>query len=147
MPIDIESQILITNLLNTYGAPCSASQKAALFAEDSTLIVQGGAEYKGAKMIEQFFQAADKSKKPGHPYRHHLSSIKINTDGSDEATATSYFLVMGNSFPDHWGIYHDTLIRINGEWLFKVRKVTIEGADPRGWIGSGKGPVKFEPVD
>jgi hypothetical protein len=147
MPIDIESQILTTNLLNTYSAPCQASQKADLFAEDSTLILHGGIEHTGRRMIEHFFEAADKSKKLGHPYRHHLSSIKINKHGSDEATATSYFLVMGNSSPDHWGVYYDATINVNGEWLFKVRKVTIEGADPRGWIGSGKGPVRFEPVD
>jgi hypothetical protein len=98
-------------------------------------------------MIEPFFQEADKSKKPGHPYPHHLSSIKINTDGSGEASARPYFLVMGNSFPDHWGIYQDTLIKVNGEWMFKVWEVTIEGADPGGWIGSGKGPVKFELVN
>jgi len=147
MPIDIESYILITNLLNTYSAPSTASEKASLFATDSTFIVHGGTEHHSSPVIEAFFETTDRSKKPGHPYRHHLSSIKIDTDGSDGATATSYFLVMGNSFPDHWGIYHDTLIRIRGEWLFKTRKVTIEGADPRGWIGSGKGPVKFHPVD
>jgi len=146
MPIDIESHVLISDLLNSYSTPCAATQKAALFANESTLIVHGGAEHKGKSVIEKFFQKADDSKKAGHPYRHHLSSIKINTNGSENATATSYFLVMGNTFADHWGIYHDTLIRIDGQWLFKIRQVTIEGADPRGWIGSGRGPVKFEPV-
>jgi hypothetical protein len=60
------------------------------------------------------------------------SQILIISDGSGEAIARSYFLVMGNSFPDHWGIYQDTLIKVNGEWMFKVREVTIEGADPGG---------------
>jgi hypothetical protein len=130
-----------------YSAPCAASQKAALSAEDSTLIVHGGAESTGGKAIEQFFQAADKSKKPG--IRIVIISPRSRSTQMDRMKLLPRLtlLLWENSFLDHWGIYHDTLIQVNGEWLFKVRKVTIEGADPRGWTGSEKGPVKFEPVD
>ncbi|KAF2497312.1 hypothetical protein BU16DRAFT_525010 [Lophium mytilinum] len=143
MPPDFENHILISQVLSTYSAPSSAAEKIALFAPDSTLVVHGGVEYKGKFTIEAFFAASENTKKAGHPFPHHLSSIKIDTNSSDHASAVSYFLVMGNTAPDHWGVYRDELVRIGGEWVFKERRITIEGADPKGWIGSGAGPVKF----
>ena len=144
MAIDAESYILILNTLNTYSAPSTASEKAALFAEDGSLTVHGGEKFTGKSTIEEVFRKFDKSKRPGLPYRHHLSSIKITLSSNREAEASSYFLVMGNTAPDHWGIYRDTLVRLNGEWLFKTRTITIEGAEPDGWIGSGASPLKFD---
>jgi hypothetical protein len=144
MPLDVESCVLISNVLNSYSAPSTAAEKAALFAEEGSMTVHGGAEFKGRNTIGSFFSDTDKMKKEGHPFRHHLSSIKINNDGPDKANSTSYFLVLNNTAPDHWGIYRDTFVKIDGEWFFKTRVITIEGADPKGWIGSGTGPVKFE---
>ena len=143
MSIDIESHIRITSTLNSYSAPCGAREKAALFAEDGIFIMHGGKAINGKGAIESLFSEFDRAKKPGHHFRHHLSSIKITMKSPDEADVTSYFLVMGNTAPDHWGVYHDTLIRSNDDWLFSKRATTIEGADPKGWIGSGATPVKI----
>jgi hypothetical protein len=141
MPLDVESCVLISNVLNSYSAPSTAAEKAALFAEECSMTVHGGAVFKGRNTIGRFFSATNKMKREGHPFRHHLSSIKINNDGPDKANLTFYFLVLNNAAPDHWGIYRDTFAKINGEWFFKTRVITIEGAVPK---GSGTGAVKFE---
>src|SRR5690606_3444284 len=74
--------------------------------------------------------------------RHHVSSVRIRIADEDHATAQSYFLAVESGLgPDHWGVYRDELVRENGAWRFARRTVTIEGATPNGWIGSGKGPV------
>ena len=45
------------------------------------------------------------------------------------ATATSYFFVLTEIGPDHWGTYRDQLARddASGSWLFTERNVTVEG--------------------
>ena len=35
---------------------------------------------------------------------------------------------------DHWGRYVDEYVRIDGDWNFKHRKVTIDGRVPQSWF-------------
>jgi hypothetical protein len=41
----------------------------------------------------------------------------------------SYFFVITEIGPDHWGTYRDELTRddASGNWLFSERKVTVDG--------------------
>jgi hypothetical protein len=117
----------------------------ALFADDGILHPHGLPPSAGRERIREFLTSSRASRPTGGSIRHNVSSERIRLGGGDSAEATSYFLAMGVRGPDHWGTYHDELIKVDGEWLFRSRTVTIEGADPDGWIGSGAGPVKFAP--
>ncbi len=90
MHIDIETNVLITNLPNSYRCPCSPSERATLFNQESTLIVHDRTEYKDKSTIERFFLDVNKTNKAGHLYRHHLCSIEINVGDLDTASAMSY---------------------------------------------------------
>jgi SnoaL-like domain len=59
--------------------------------------------------------------------RHHITPVSIDFVDPTQAKATSYFLTMGRSGPDHWGIYRDVLPTVDGVWLFARRVVTVEG--------------------
>lgn len=63
--------------------------------------------------------------------RHNISNIVIDIDG-DRATATAYWFHIGNDNPDRsaqlnsFGHYEDELRKVNGEWLFSLRKIYNE---------------------
>jgi ketosteroid isomerase-like protein len=68
------------------------------------------------------------------PYvRHHVSSTLIELHGRDGATARSYFFVVTERGPDHWGRYRDTLAERDGRWLFTHRLARTDGTAPGGW--------------
>jgi hypothetical protein len=68
------------------------------------------------------------------PYiRHHLTSVRIDVEGRDRASATSYFLAITERGPDHWGRYRDELIQVGDAWLFKRRRVRVDGHAPGSW--------------
>ncbi|MCU1482189.1 MAG: hypothetical protein JWQ19_2975 [Subtercola sp.] len=149
MPTDIEAYVLISDLMGKYIAGVDSGKPPAvseLFGETGTLVVHGGEEFHGSAEIERFLVRSRESKSTNNfgRLRHHLSSLQIETDGSDTATARSYFLAITPRGPDHWGVYTDELVREGDRWRFALRKVVIEGADPSGWIGSGAGAVLFE---
>jgi hypothetical protein len=123
-------------------------QVADRFAEHGVLVVHGGREFRERSGILEFLTASRRARETsGHglSVRHHVSSVTVRFQSSDRAEATSYFLAMGATGADHWGRYDDLLVIEHGQWRFASRAVTIEGADPNGWIGSGKGAVSFTP--
>ncbi len=68
--------------------------------------------------------------------RHQIINHVIDVDG-DTATTTAYWFAMTNRTPQgdvqllYMGHYEDVLVRENGKWLFKVRKVYNESRDNR----------------
>lgn len=66
--------------------------------------------------------------------RHQIINHVIDVDG-DTATSTAYWFAMTNNNPHgevrilYMGHYADELERVNGKWLFKVRKVYNESFD------------------
>jgi len=117
----------------------------SLFGEHGRLIAHGGRVCTGEAGVAAFLteSRASRSNSPGGSrLRHHVSSESINVDGQ-RATAVSYFMAIGNNGPDHWGVYEDKLACIDDSWLFEERVITIEGADPAGWVGSGAAPVRL----
>jgi SnoaL-like domain len=120
-----------------------------LFTHDGVLHPHGLSECRGRAAIAAFIEASRESRSVGPDVgrvRHHVSSVHIELDDREHARAWSYFLALNATGPDHWGVYRDRLTRVDEQWLFQHRSVAIEGATPDGWIGSGTGPVKFEPV-
>lgn len=119
------------------------------FARRGVLVVHGGREYHGRTGILEFLTASRRTRASsgqGLAVRHHVSSLAVTFTAPEQAHATSYFLAMGPSGPDHWGRYEDKLVLEDEQWRFACRAVTIEGAEPDGWIGSGAGPVSFRPT-
>lgn len=64
--------------------------------------------------------------------RHHTTNLVVEVNGN-EARATSYVTVygVGEQTPGIFfvGIYFDHLVRQNGRWLFKQRKIRTDFAD------------------
>ncbi|MGH7822936.1 MAG: nuclear transport factor 2 family protein, partial [Candidatus Binatia bacterium] len=102
------------------------AELAELFTDDGVLEIAGEAPIRGREAIEGFLGAVkERLAGSGMParIRHHVSSVRIDLAGEDEASAASYFLVVSDRGPDHWGRYRDTLRRVGDHWLFHERKV------------------------
>lgn len=103
---------------------------AALFTEDGALEIAGEEPIHGRGAIERFLGAVkERLAGGGAParIRHHVSSLRIDLAGEDEATAGSYFLVVSDRGLDHWGRYRDVFHRVGDRWLFRERKVRVDG--------------------
>ena len=77
--------------------------------------------------------------------RHNISNIVIKVDGN-KAESVSYWFHYSNDNPkrtgvfDGFGHYTDTLIKVNGKWLFTKRTIYNEGRDEWAYKG-GKNPA------
>ena len=106
---------------------------AACFSEAGVLEVRGVSTHEGRAAIVDMFEGAGRklaSTSTDAFIRHHVSSISIEVDvTAGRATATSYFFVLTEIGPDHWGTYRDELTcdDASGNWLFSHRNVTVEG--------------------
>jgi len=107
----------------------------ATFAPDGVLEIKDQARYEGRAAL----QAGVRSGFGAPPERaaamraagrlsHHVSSLRIELADLAQARAWSYYAVIGAGGLDHWGRYTDVLVPIGGRWLFKSRRVSIDGA-------------------
>ena len=108
---------------------------AATFAADGVLDVKGREPLRGHPMlldaVRNFFWLAPDllaRRRADGPFRHHVSSVRVQIDDANHAHARAYFLVLGAHGPDHWGRYTDTLTREDGHWRFALRRVSTDGA-------------------
>ena len=68
--------------------------------------------------------------------RHQIINHVIDVDGNTAKTV-AYWFAMTNNTPQHdvqllyFGHYEDTLVKVNGHWLFKTRKVFNESMPNR----------------
>jgi hypothetical protein len=112
-----------------------------LFAPDGSLEIEGREPLVGRDAILAFVSATKSSLGATlqKPYiRHHLSSICIDVEDRDRATATSYFLAITERGPDHWGRYRDELVQVGESWLFKRRRVRVDGHSADSWRATRK---------
>jgi len=65
--------------------------------------------------------------------RHHVSNLRIEVDGPDRARGASYFFVVTDRGPDHWGRYRDEYVQRDGRWLFRYRRARLDGFAPGSW--------------
>ncbi|MEW2014407.1 nuclear transport factor 2 family protein [Rhodococcus sp. NPDC076796] len=70
--------------------------------------------------------------------RHHITTIDIEFNSDDEASADSFFMALTDlAQPDHWGRWHDSLRRQDdGRWLLTSKEPIADGFAPHGWLGS-----------
>jgi ketosteroid isomerase-like protein len=106
---------------------------AACFTDDGVLDVRGSDRSEGRDAIAARFAAAGEKLAAASTkaiVRHHVSSIAVEVDvTAGTATSSSYFFVVTEIGPDHWGTYRDTFRRddTTGRWLFSERQVTVDG--------------------
>ena len=76
--------------------------------------------------------------------RHNITNIVLDIDG-DRATGTAYWFHMGNANPERgaqlnsFGHYEDELVKVDGQWLFSLRKIYNEQVAE--WVAGFDNPV------
>jgi ketosteroid isomerase-like protein len=113
----------------------------ALFADDAVLETDDR-ESKGRGAIRSFFgdtSAALVSATKRPLIRHHVSNLRIQVTSPDEATGAAYFFVVTERGPDHWGRYRDVYARVGDRWLFRHRRVRLDGYAPSSWVAERRG--------
>jgi len=134
---ELEAREAIRTLISRY-AHCADTGRfdalVELFAEDGTLEIEGREPLRGRDLIRQFLGATKKARaaSTARPLiRHHVTSVDVDVRSREEATASSYFFVITERGPDHWGRYRDQLVHVGGQWRFRQRKVRLDGRRPR----------------
>jgi uncharacterized protein (TIGR02246 family) len=76
--------------------------------------------------------------------RHNIANVVLEIDG-DRARGTAYWFHMGNANSERraqlnsFGHYEDELVRVDGEWLFSLRKIYNEQVPE--WVAGPQNPV------
>jgi hypothetical protein len=134
----------IQNISNKYMVAVDAGDIATVmetWAQDGRLEWIGGIEegkdeifaamsnFGGSRYVE-IPEGAKKRKRTRHQIINHVIDVEGN-----HATSTAYWFAMTNNNPHgevrilYMGHYADELEKVNGKWLFKVRKVYNESFD------------------
>lgn len=78
--------------------------------------------------------------------RHNITNISIVVNG-DTATSTAYWFQYGNDNPERsaqlnsFGHYEDEMRKVDGQWLFSLRKIYNEQVAEWAWEGQGNPSV------
>ncbi len=144
----------IENLSNRYMIAVDAGDietVMATWADDGVLYWVGGVERGKAairKAMSNFGGARPITVPPGATSRprtqHFIVNHVIDVHG-DTATTIAYWFNITNSTPQkdvqlmYFGHYEDELVKRNGHWLFKVRRVYNESATNRSLFYPGLG--------
>ena len=144
----------IENLSNKYMVAVDAGDidtVMATWADDSVLDWVGGVE-RGKAAIRKAMSGFGGGRKveipegaTSRPRTHHqIINHVIDVDGNTAHT-TAYWFAMTNNTPQHdvqllyFGHYEDVLVRVNGHWLFKSRKVYNESQPNKALFYPGLG--------
>lgn len=144
----------IENLSNKYMVAVDAGDietVMATWADDGVLDWVGGVE-NGKAAIRKAMSNFGGSKHVDIPEgatsrprtRHQIVNHVIDVNGNTAKT-TAYWFAITNSTPQHdvqllyFGHYEDDLVKVNGHWLFKKRKVFNESMPNRALFYPGLG--------
>ena len=128
---ELSDREAIRALMARYNINGDRGQTDALsetFAEDGTLEFSGAGSTGRQAIAGRLLPEAGITL-PYRFVRHHLTTSLVELD-ADEAHARSYFLVYTDMGLDHHGVYIDWIVRIDGDWLFRHRKVRIDWQAP-----------------
>ena len=137
-PFELAARESIRDLVARYNANGDSGrfdQMLALFAEDAVFEFAGG-EHRGRPAIRAYFEGVAKRTGAGGAakfVRHFTATHQIDVLSEREARGRCYYAVLTDRGLDHWGRYVDEYRRIDGRWLFRRRKVTLDAATPGGW--------------
>lgn len=114
-----------------------------LFTDDARLEIDGGAVANGRDALRNFFTGTGDQLRAATSrpvIRHHTSNLRITLSSPSEAEGTCYFFVVTERGPDHWGRYRDAYVVRDGRWLFRLRRVRLDGYAPGSWASERRGP-------
>jgi len=100
----------------------------ATFLDDGSLEVNGDL-YRGPDLdllMEARVAIKQRDRAEGRGTRHHLTSQRITPTAADSAEAWTYFQLVRAGAIEEAGVYRDRLRRIDGDWKFAHRAVTVE---------------------
>ena len=110
-------------------------QFTALFTTDGTFEPGPQGKYQGRDAIRKFIASVVPRRGEGPARKHCTMNNMISVNGS-EARANSYIIVLRESesgiIPSLAGRYEDLLVKQDGEWRFKVRKIHFDIAGDLG---------------
>jgi len=114
----------------------------ACFTEDAVLEIKNGPVFAGHDGVRRLARGEGSPATDGDggagsasPLHHHVSSVRIEIEDRELARAWAYFLVLGPVGIDHWGRYADELVPVGNRWLFRRRRVSVDGAAPGSLAG------------
>ena len=113
---------------------------AGCFTPDAVLEIKHHQRFEGYDELRQLgargtaTPSQQAARDAAGPRRHHVSSLRIEVPSPDVARAWSYFLVLGRFGLDHWGRYSDELVPQADRWVFRSRRVSIDGVSPESVI-------------
>ena len=107
-----------------------AAELGELFAPDGIFEVSGGRAVGGQEivaLIEEVKHDFATAPQDFFPARHTVTGLAIDFQDIDHATGRSYFVLVGGFGVDHWGLYRDEYVRLDGRWRFARRRALLEG--------------------
>ena len=129
---DVQDRLLIEDLFIRYTCALDAGDVETLvacFAEDGSLESPAVGKYAGRPAIRDFAARFARFRANGSQLRHVISNLRASVDG-DRGSAQCYLLVFvtrdGKSRLLGPGAYDCQLTRIDGQWLFQRRIVTMD---------------------
>ena len=127
MALSAEDKMGILDILARYSRAIDrgdAEGWAATFTEDGFFKASGtpsGGIARGRAELRDFIMRRDPA---GRPVRHWAGNVVIEGDG-DSATLRAYVQIINvgkGGRTEVTGIYHDSLLRVGGEWKFSHRR-------------------------
>jgi uncharacterized protein (TIGR02246 family) len=133
MPVlSVQDRLSIEDLFIRYTCALDAGDVETLvacFVEDGSLESPAVGKYAGRDAIREFATRFARFRQNGSQLRHVISNLRAAVDG-DRASAQCYLLVFvtrdGKSRLLGPGAYDCELSRIEGQWLFQRRIVTMD---------------------
>jgi hypothetical protein len=132
---EVEARVSVQKLMMDYGKSVDTGRLdalALLFTEschydmgsEGAVLESRAAIIEHGETVKTMFR---ENPNFGGRVRHHYTPVSVEFSSPTSAKATSYFLTMGRTGPDHWGMYRDVLVQVDGSWLFERRVVAVEG--------------------
>lgn len=121
-------------LYNNAGDRGSINEMMPCFTENALLEV-GEDRPAGRENIRAYYEAIRNGGliggPAGRPTRHHITTSRIEFDGTDKASGWTYYLLVRDGQIIQHGIYVDRFRKEGERWLFTYRRVKVEfGAMP-----------------
>jgi SnoaL-like domain len=100
---------------------------AAAFAPDGVLQIEADDVSTGREaIVERLSRVVAMNGHPSHMH-HHISGTHFRSVTRSTIEVSSYFLVVTDIGPDHWGRYRDRFAPVEDRWLIAHRRVITAG--------------------
>jgi SnoaL-like domain len=115
-----------------------------VFADDAVMELRNADGtwdvYDGIENVKRIFTGAkdrvdEQTATAGPTYiRHFTATHQIDLVDADHAKGRCYFCVIIDNGLDHWGRYVDEYVRVEGQWKFARRQVSVDGRAESSWF-------------